>query len=85
MGADEKLANLNSTLGDIESRLTYRALERSRADAERGYDFVNRAVEAGFAEIDCGNAEVDDSEVELDDEAAAMDGDVSDGDGGDPE
>jgi hypothetical protein len=55
MGADEKLKNLNGTLGEIESKLVFRALDRSRREAEDAFDFVNRAVEAGFADIECGD------------------------------
>lgn len=54
---NEKLKDFNATLGDVENRLLHRALGRSRKDAERGYDFVNKAVEAGFADIDCGEGD----------------------------
>jgi hypothetical protein len=62
---DGKLDDFNNTLLNVENRLLYRALDRARDDAERGYDFVNKAVEAGVAEIDCEGCDDDDAGGEV--------------------
>lgn len=79
---NEKLHNLATTLGDVENKLLHRALDRSRADAEHAYDFVNRAIEAGVAELDCDGC--DDDQVDGEDAPSVDDGSV-DSDGEDAE
>lgn len=51
---NERLDDLNNTLGAIENKLLYRSLDRSREDAERAYDFINQMADAGLCDIDCG-------------------------------
>ena len=51
----EKLNGLNNTLLGVENKLIHRSLDRSRADAENAYDFINQAAEAGVVDIGCSD------------------------------
>lgn len=49
----EKLNDLNNTLGNIENELLYKALDRSRGEAEKAYDFINQMADADLIDIEC--------------------------------
>jgi hypothetical protein len=68
-GAD-RLTDLNVALMGVENDLQGRALERARDDADRAYEFINQAAEAGLVDIHCGDEEAGESDV-------AVDGDVA--------
>jgi hypothetical protein len=48
-----RLDDLNITLMGVENDLMGRALDRSRDEVERAYDFINKAAENDVIEIDC--------------------------------
>jgi hypothetical protein len=68
---NDRLDDLNNTLGSIENKLLYRSLERSREDAERAYDFINQMADADLCDIDCGDEVL---QQDKDDEDSVGDG-----------
>jgi hypothetical protein len=54
-----RVDDLNTTLMGVENDLMGRALDRSRDEVEKAYDFINKAVEDGIIDIDCNGCDDD--------------------------
>jgi hypothetical protein len=59
-----RLDDLNITLMGVENDLMGRALDRSRDEVERAYDFINKAAENGVIEIDCDGCDDESNNVQ---------------------
>jgi len=79
--ANDKLDNLNNTLGNVENRLLKRALDRSRDDADRAYDFINQAADAGLVDIKCDGEDEPEEEPTGGETPYGGDGGDTDGEG----
>jgi DNA invertase Pin-like site-specific DNA recombinase len=58
-----KLGELNKMLGDVETQLLYRSLDRTRGEVEHAYDFINQLADDGTIDIECAKC---DDEVDPD-------------------
>jgi len=59
-----RLDDLNITLMGVENDLMGRALDRSRDEVERAYDFINKAAENDVIEIDCDGCDDESNNVQ---------------------
>jgi hypothetical protein len=58
-----KLKDLYHMLGDVETHMLYRSLDRTRGEVEHAYEYINGLADDGIIDIECAKC---DDEVDPD-------------------